>query len=246
MKSGMRFAVQIIALAVGLPLQALVVAALLRGAWRRFPLLLAFTVVEFVSSLVQAPGALESMRGLHPPGLPYWVTYWTGEVINQLLLYAVVISLLYRAAERLRSARAARAVLILVAFLLAGGSFLVHFDLTVVRGVWLTPWFRDLSFTCAVMDIVLWMSLLVTRGRDRQVLLLSGGLGVQFAATAIGESLRQMAMASRSHSLALTGGTIMVAAGLFRSYTWWQALGQRQTEEQGSPAKLEAVGEREG
>jgi hypothetical protein len=243
----MRFGLQIIALAVGLPLQALVVAALLRGAWRRFPLLLAFTAVELVSVLVQAPGALESMRGLHPPGLPYWVTYWTGEVINQLLLYAVVVSLLYRAVDRLRSARVLRAVLILVACLLAGGSFLVHFDPTVVRGVWLTPWFRDLSFTCAVMDIVLWMSLLVTRGRDRQVLLLSGGLGVQFAATAIGESLRQMAMASRSHSLALTGGTIMVAAGLFRSYTWWQALRRRPQPETGdTPAKLEAVSEREG
>jgi len=47
-----------------------------------------------VSAVVQAPSALEWMRGLHPPGLPYWITYWTGQVINQLLLYAVVISLL--------------------------------------------------------------------------------------------------------------------------------------------------------
>jgi len=223
----MRFAVQILALAVGLPLQTLVVAALLRGAWRRFPMLLVFTTVELVTALVEAPGALESMLGMHPQGLPYWVTYWTGAAIDQLLLYAAVVSLLYRAAERLRTVRAARVLLIVGACLVAAGTFLVHYDPTVVRGVWLTPWFRDLNFACALMDIVLWTSLLATPGRDRQVLLLSGGLGVQFAGSAIGESLAQLATRSRSHPLSLAGGTIMVAASIFRSYTWWQALRQR-------------------
>ncbi len=244
LKFDMRFGVQILASAIGLPLQVLVVAALLRGSWRRFPLLLAFAALELATSLVLAPGALEAMLGLHPPGLPFWITYWTGEVINQLLLYAVVISLLYRAAERLRSARAARTLLVLAASLVAGGTFLAHYDPTVVRGVWLTPWFRDLNFTCALMDIVLWSSLVVTRGRDRQVLLLSGGLGVQFAGAALGESLRQMSMQSRSHPLAMTGGLIMVATSLFRTYTWWQALRQRQRKET-APAELEAVCERE-
>ena len=135
----MRFGVQVLALAIGLPLQVLVVVALLRGAWRRFPLLLAFSAVELVSAVVQAPSALEWMRGLHPPGLPYWITYWTGQVINQLLLYAVVISLLYRACDRLRSARAARVVLILAACLVAGGTFLLHYGQSPVRGIWLTP-----------------------------------------------------------------------------------------------------------
>lgn len=220
----MRFAIQILALAVGLPLQVLVVAALLRGAWRRFPLLLAFSAVELVSALVQAPSALQWMAGRQPQGQPYWITYWIGQVINQLLLYAVVISLLYRACERLRSARVARAVLILAACLVAGGSFLAHHGQSPVRGIWMTPWFRDLNFACALMDIVLWTSLLVARDKDRQLMLLSGGLGVEFAGASIGESLRQMAMRSRSHPLALAGGTIAVAASLFRFYTWWRAL----------------------
>jgi hypothetical protein len=233
----MRFGLQILALAISLPLQVLVVAALLRGWWRRFPLLLAFVVVELVSALVQAPGAIESMLGMHAPGLPYGVTYWTGEVITQLLLYAVVVSLLYRAAERLRAVRAARVALVLAACLVAGGTFLAHYDPAVLRGVWLTPCFRDLNFVCALMDVVLWTSLLVTRSRDRQVLLLSGGLGVQFAGAAIGESLRQMATGSHSRPLALAGGTIMVAATLFRLYTWWHAL-----RKQDVPARLAEAG----
>ncbi len=239
----MRFGVQILALAVGLPLQVLVVAALLRGSWRRFPLLLAFSIEEFVSVLVQAPGALEAMRGLHPPGLPYWVTYWTGQAITQLLLYAVVISLLYRACERLRSVQVARLLLILGACLVAGGTFLAHYGQSPVRGMQLTPWFRDLNFACMWMDFVLFASLLAARDKDRQLLLLSGGLGVEFAGASFGESLRQMAMRSRSLPLARAGSVIMVAASLFRLYTWWRALRHRQPE-MTAPAKFQAVRER--
>lgn len=241
----MRLGLQIAALAVGLPLQVLIVAALLRGPWRRFPLVLAFSAVELVSALVQAPGAIDAMRGLHSPGLPYWVTYWIGGVITQLLLYAAVISLLYRASDRLRSARVVRVLLILAACLVAGGTLLAHYDPSLRPGLWLTPWFRDLNFACALMDIVLWTSLLATRDRDRQLLLLSGGLGVQFAGTSIGESLRQLAMRSRSHPLALTGSVIIVAANLFRFYTWWQAL-RRSQAEQNAQVTLRAVRQRNG
>lgn len=228
----MRLALQAAALAVGLPLQVLIVAALLRGAWRRFPLVMAFSVVELVTSVVQAPSALESMRGIHAGGVPYWVTYWIGEAITQVLLYTVVISLLYVAAGRLRSAPAVRLGLILAAFLVAGVTLLAHYDPSVLYGEWLSPWFRDLNFACALMDIVLWTSLVAMRDRDRQLLMLSGGLGVQFAGTAVGESLRQMAIHSRSHPLALTGSVIIVASNLFRFYAWWQALRQRQESQQ--------------
>ena len=240
----MRFGLQILAFAVGLPLQFLVVAALLRGSWRRFPLVLAFSAVELVSALVQAPGALESMHGVHPQGQPYWVTYWTSELISQLLLYAVVISLLYRACERLRSVRAARVVLILAACVVAGGTFLLHHGQSPLRGMWMTPWFRDLNFTCALMDIVLWTSLLVVRDKDRQLMLLSGGLGVQFAGTSIGESLRQMAMHSRSHPLAMAGAVIILSGNLFRFYAWWRAL--RRQPEKKATARLQGVRERGG
>jgi len=79
-----------------------------------------------------------------------------------------------------------------------------------------------------LMDIVLWTSLLATRDRDRRLLLLSGGLGVQFAGTAVGESLRQLALRSRSLPLARSGSFIIVAANLFRFYAWWRALRQAQ------------------
>ena len=231
----MRLAIQILAYAVDLPLQILVVAALLRGSWRRFPMVLALSVVELVSALVQAPGTLQTLAGRHPPGLSYQTLYWYGAIVEGLLLYFVVISLLYRACERLRSATPARVALILGACLVAGGALLAHYDRSQQPGLWLTPWFRDLYFACAVMDIVLWTLLLAARDKDRQLLLLSGGLGVEFAGSAIGESLRQMAIRSRSHPLSLTGAVVMLAAGAFRYYAWWRAL-RRQSEEKAQAA----------
>ncbi|HEY1184392.1 MAG TPA: hypothetical protein VGE89_09430 [Bryobacteraceae bacterium] len=232
----MRLAIQILAYAVDLPLQILVVAALLRGSWRRFPMVLALSAVELVSALVQAPGTLQTLAGHHPPGLSYQTLYWYGAIVEGLLLYSVMISLLYRATERLRSARQARVALILGACAVAGGALLVHYDPSQQPRVWLTSWFRDLYFACAVMDIVLWTSLLATRDKDRQLLLLSGGLGVEFAGSAIGESLRQMSIRPRSHALALTGSVVMLAAGAFRYYAWWRAL--RRQPERKAPAAL--------
>jgi hypothetical protein len=234
-----RLAIQILAYAVDLPLQILIVAVLLRGSWRRFPMVLALVVVELVSGLVQAPGALQTSAGHHPPGLSYSTVYWFGATLDALLLYAVVISMLYRATERLRSARQVRAALIVTACLVAGGSLLAHYDASLQPGMWLTPWFRDLNFASAIIDIVLWTLLLATRDKDRQLLLLSGGLGVEFAGNSIGESLRQMAIRSRSRTLSLTGAVMMLAAGAFRYYTWWQAL-RRQSEKQ-APAALEPL-----
>ena len=220
----MRFALQILFLAIDLPLQVLVVAGLLRGAWRRLPFLFALAVVEVVVSLVEAPAALESAFGHHSPGVPYEQVYWIGQIVIDVLMYVFVVSLLYRACERLRSARPARLTLIFGALLVAGITFLVHYDPSQMRGVWLTPWFRDLTFTSAIMDVLLWGLLLMARDKDRQLLLLSGGLGVEFAGDAIGESIRHLAIQSHSHPLALAGSLVMAAAGAFRYYTWWRAL----------------------
>jgi len=232
----MRLEFQILAYAVDLPLLVMIVAALVRGSWRRFPLVLALSVVELVFSLVHAPSTLQTMGGHRPPGLAYETLYWYGAIVSRLLKYAVVVSLLYRAIERLRSARPARVALILGACLVAGGSLLAHYDPSLQHGLWLTPWFRDLSFASAVIDIPLWTLLLVPRDKDRQLLLLTGGLGVEFAGDAIGESLRQMSIRSRSHPLAMTGTVVMLAGGAFRYYTWWRAL--RRQPEKKAPSTL--------
>jgi hypothetical protein len=88
----------------------------------------------------------------------------------------------------------------------------------------MAPWTRDLSFCSAILDLALWALLIVSRGMDHRLLLLSGGLGIQFTGEAIGESIVQLALRTRSHAMSLTGAVIILLADLVFLYIWWQAL----------------------
>ena len=51
----MDVAIQIVALLLWLPLNLLILAALLRGEYRRFPLIFAYVVVEFLATAAEVP-----------------------------------------------------------------------------------------------------------------------------------------------------------------------------------------------
>ena len=170
------------------------------------------------------------MRGINGAGTSYASLYWIDELIVQVLIYAVVMSLIYGATRHLRSRRTVRISLIVSAVLIAGISFLLHYSPTLNRGSWMTPWTRDLNFCSVILDLGLWALLIGSRSRDRQVLLLSGGLGVKFAGESIGESVRQLAIRNRSRSISLTGNVIIMLANVFFLYVWWQALRNPRAE----------------
>ena len=44
---------------------------------------------------------------------------------------------------------------------------------------WMTLVSRDLSFSAVILDLLLWMLLIAARRKDRQLLMLSGALGIQ-------------------------------------------------------------------
>ena len=51
----MRFALQVAGYAVGLPLEVLIIAALLRGGYRRFPFVFIYTVIDFLTTVLEIP-----------------------------------------------------------------------------------------------------------------------------------------------------------------------------------------------
>src|ERR1035441_525387 len=150
--------------------------------------------------------------------------YWLDEVIMQVLVYAVVMTLIYQATGKLRSRRIVRASLIAGAVLFAAISFLIHQNPALNRGPFMTPWTRDLNFCSAILDMALWALLIASREKDHQLLLLSGGLGIQFAGQAIGTSIRQLALSTRSRAMSLTGAIMILLENLVFLYTWWQAV----------------------
>jgi len=222
----MDVAFQVAALLVWLPLNLLIISALLRGDYRRYPLILAYTVVEFLAAAAELPAYWAVYRHTAQSEDLQRFVYWMDEAIAQVLIYAVVIALLYRASQKLASRRVIRLCLTVGAVAFAGGSFFFHMmrwhDHRI--GMWMTPWTRDLNFCATVLDLVLWGMLIASRERDQRVLLLSGALGIQFTGEAIGESVRQLAMGWHSHGVAQFGGELMVVADLVRCYIWWRVF----------------------
>ena len=214
-----RLAIQICSWLVGLPLELLILAALLRGGYRRFPFLFLYVVGEFLTTVAEIPASWAYFQGAKST---YGSVWWLDQIILQLLVYAAAFSLLYRATDRRPGRRSIRITIVLAATAFAAGSLAVH----VFTGTpsWHAAWMRDLNFCAAILDLILWSFLVARRGPDTQLLLLASGFGVQFCGGAIGEALRQLALHKHSRALSLTGGVVMLVSYLLFLFIWWRAL----------------------
>jgi hypothetical protein len=219
----MRVVLQYTSWLVGVPLELLIIAALLRGAYRRYPLLLLYATALFLTTAIEVSVNQAYFAGIHF-AYSRATYYWVDEGIREGLMFAVVLSLGYLATERLRSRNLVRIALIAGGIVFAVLSFVVHHQLEhssdAGRWRWMTLWTRDISFASAVVDLAVWALLLAYRQKDTQLLLLSGGFGIQFTGDAIGESLRYL-----FRRLPLTPGDfIEIATSLTALWIWWQAL----------------------
>jgi len=233
----MEFVITISGYVVGLPLELLVIAALLHGSYRQFPAVFAYAVVAFLTTVVEMPLALAYYH-THDRhiGYKFVLWYWIDETVMEFLVLAVVMSLMWHATTNARSKRALRTAILVGVIVFAGISLAVHFDAKVPTGRWMTFWTRDLNFGSAVLDMVLWAMLIAKRQKDSRVLMLSAGLGVMFTGEAIGESVRNLE--SHASALALPGSILVVVTNLVFLYIWWQTLRAPRAIPLASPVKL--------
>jgi hypothetical protein len=216
---------QVASWCVGLPLMLLVIAAMIRGPYKQYPVLFIYTVANFLFTVDGMPSYIEYYFYRLPDArarMGQWDFY--DELILEPLAYAVVISLIYIAASHVRSRRAVLAGTIGGAILIAAASFFFHFSPSVEHGVWLALWQRDLDVASEILALGLWGLLLSTRGRDAQLLLVTGGLGIQFTGEAIGQALRSIASQGHSHGLSYAGSFFSTVADLTALYVFWQAF----------------------
>ena len=221
-----RFLLQVLGWAVGLPLEVLVIVALLQGAYRRYPIVFLYVLVNFVTTLVDIPIQTQSYF-THDTAIFQQAArvYWINEWILQVLIFATVLSLIDQATSISRSRRFMRMVLATGALLFAGITFWIHYRPAPARyGVWMTPWTRDLSVCATVLDLALWMILIASRKGDRRLMLICGALGMQFTAEAIGEAIVNLSAAQMSEAVALSGSVVAVAGNLLCLYVWWQTF----------------------
>lgn len=200
----------------GLGLQVLVLSALVRGAFRKFPLLFAFCIALFLTTVVEISAATDV--GL----LNYksWQEYfYFNEILRQTGILAVVVSLILMATPSGPKRQPFARMVVAAAVLF--WSISLYACHSPRLGHWMNAFDRNLSFGSAVLNLLLWTRLMVFRKRDRQVLLISSGLGLQMAGQAIGMSLISM-----SPALWSIGSTIAVFSSFLCSYVWWRALRQ--------------------
>src|SRR6266567_2149961 len=165
----MDLTIQVCSYLVGIPLELLTIAAMLRGGWKRYPFVFAYVVTYFLTTVAEMPSSVAYYyaRHLYKPPHPllnqtadnYTWWYWRDEAVLQVLVFAVVISLIYYATSKLGPRRIVRLSLIAGAVLFALISFLVQYHPTapnVSYGVWATAWARDLRVCAAVLDLSLW------------------------------------------------------------------------------------------
>ena len=234
----MQLVLQVVAWTIAVPLELLIIGALLQGHYRRYPLFFLYCLGLFLTTVIEiSVNAAYYARIPGAKGHRVW-WYWVNEGIMQALVFALVISLIYHATKNIGPRRVVRIVLVAGALLFAGISFLVHYGTDLQLSVWMTPWSRDLNFCAAILDLALWAMLIGAREKDRRILLLSGSLGIQFTSEAIGEAIRAVSatggVMEGNVLIVAVGNVVMIAAYLAVLYIWWRTF-RRQ------PAKAAAA-----
>lgn len=218
----MSVVLQILGYGTAITLQVLILQAMRRGAWRRYPFLFLYVVVDLITNLIEIKPRL-TYESLSPAELRQFIlVFWWDERIIQATIYLLVISLIYRASTDVRPRRMLVAALVGGSLLVAGISAAVFYDPNVVTGKWMTLWSRNMNFWAAILDLLLWATLIRTRQKDQRVLIISGALGLQFAAGAIGQALRDV-----SHGTVDFTSILMVSGNLSCLYLWWYAFRER-------------------
>jgi len=199
-----------ISVPLSLLFQVLIITALVRGAYKRYPFLLLLLVSEFLSTIVN----LAAIMDFHHYKRDTMMFYWAGEGITFSALFLSQVHMLYQSiGEEKRTGRLS--YLIVGAILFMGLATWQAYDSAFNR--WMTQMARNFSFGSMFVNLTLWT--LLIRHMERQRLLVTAGLGIQLAGDAIGHSLRQM-----SRSLITGGNVILVLTYLLRLYIIWRAL----------------------
>jgi hypothetical protein len=193
----MIYVLDVLGISNGLAL-LLVLVLLLLGPYRKFRVVLVYVAWELIATLSLT---IIDLLFNGPSQLAKWYArlYWSNDVVVDLFRFLLVILLTYRAASdrvsagspgRLVAGRAlggVLAVVLVLPFLLFHPTF---------RPWPTSAWFNStselLNFGAAIMNLVLWGTLLATRKRDLQLVSVSAGLGVVVAGAAISYGLRHL------------------------------------------------------
>ncbi len=203
----------VIAYAVGITLQILVIQAILRNEYfRAYPFILVYCAGLLVTSVVEQLALRSFDRNT------YARIYWTDDLVINLLLFLLVILLIWRAlGDQPLRAPVGRAV--------ALGVLVIFLHSVYVLQPWtrgylgrMTEVSRNLNFSAAILNLILWSVLVRQRGADLQMLLVSAGVGLKVTAIAVAHALRQWGVQNTVIDL------LIPMADILCLYIWWRTF----------------------
>ncbi len=201
---------------VGAALQVLILHALIKGPYQKYPFLFANVLVVLVTTIIDT--ALYNFKSGTWAGTA--TVFWIDDSIRQVSLFILVLSLVYQAMATGRKRAAVQRVLIFGSIILAAVSYFSHPDPRI--SVRMSAVIRNMSFSAAILNLGLWAALIRTKQRDSRILMISGGLGLQITGEAMGHSLRNLWQISRVYVTA--GNSVLILAHLLCLLVWWQAF----------------------
>jgi hypothetical protein len=171
----------------GVALEVLTLLVLARGPLSRyFPLFLYLLTSLTLSGLIAWTYQSQGIRSQ-----AYAETYWRAEMLEDLLLFFLLTSLTARALEghplrpkMNRLLLAISAVALILPLVLYSGPILGR--------RWCQSTAQLLNFAAGIMVLAQWTALVASRSKDRQLFLVSAGLGLTVSSAAIAFGIRKL------------------------------------------------------
>jgi hypothetical protein len=171
---------------VGLALQVSVIQALIRGPLRRFIVLFGYAIILLLTTVVDATAYFNGpqFRAV------FREYYWIDEVLRKTSLFVLVLSLIANALANTERRARILALLVLASLIVAGLSAWLLYDPTVRPSHWMTEIVRNLAFFASILNLIFWFAMIRARKTPAELLLISGGLGIESTGEAIAQSVR--------------------------------------------------------
>ncbi len=122
----------------------------------------------------------------------YFHIYWVGEIVWDLLAFILVSVMILRALEKHAGLDAAKKILAIVMGAVIVLPFLIYPDRKFFGGAWFNGASQLLNFGASILNLVLWGALIASRNRERRLMMVSAGLGINVAGAAIAWGVRQL------------------------------------------------------
>ena len=199
---------------VGLAAQLLVIHALMTYDPRRFGGVLFYLLVLFLTTVTD----LAVFLGVGA-WWPAWYReyYYLNNTLRHLSGFVALVSLVHLATAGAPDRFQVRVKIV------AGALVVIAMSLLLASGGWPNQYMntasRNLSFATVILNTALWLAMIKNRATDRRLFLVSGGLGLNMAGEAIGQSLLGMSPAAQN-----LGNVIAIGSHFLCLYIWWSAF----------------------